>query len=113
MTLPNIVFEYHFHWFPLGICCYVPPDFTDFAADTWLKLILEKLGAKTVKVREDSNPVYAQVHIKNDEANGVFCLKLRDYVIQFANNILTEKKLIPEIESDDEEMIFGDEDFDM
>lgn len=98
----------------LCIVCYVPPT-EDFSAKEWLDLILQKLEVHKdlSKQRDDSNPVYAQIKLSNNEGKNLFCLKLRDYVIQHANKILVEKGLVPEIESDEEEMIFGDDDFDM
>jgi len=101
----------------LCICSYVPPsEVGQLKAKDWLEAILMKLEVhkKGLSVREDSGDNYAQIHIQNNGETGVFCLKLRDYVIQNANVILTEKGLIPEAEdSDEDEMIFGDDDFDM
>lgn len=97
----------------LSIVCYVP-ETEECDAQDWLKDVLEKLGAKGVSPREDSNGLYAQVCIQNNNDTGVFCIKLRDYVIQHANAFLRNKGLIPEVEDDSEdEMVFGDDDFEM
>ena len=63
-------------------------------------------------MREDSNDLYAQICIENDGDKGVFCLKMRDYVIQHANAYLREKGLVPDAADESEDdMVFGDDDF--
>merc|ERR1719215_2608844 len=84
------------------------------SAIDWLDAIKLNCGASSVESREDSNPMYAMIKIENDGEKGIFCLKMRDYVIQHANAFLRTKGLVPDIEDDDEdEMVFGDDDFEM
>jgi len=95
------------------ICAYVPKTEDEIDADEWLKAVLKKLEFPDYPIREDSNAVYAQVCLKNDESKGLFLMKLKDYIIQRSNEILTERQLIPEASDDEDEMVFGDDDFDM
>lgn len=88
-------------------------------AKTWLEAVLKsckEAGGGKVEMREDSNATYAQVQVNKDmKAEDPVCpLKFRDQVISYALNVLRSKGLFPEDnESDDDEMVFGDDDFDM
>lgn len=99
----------------LCIVSYVPKEEQKFLSATeWLDDIKSKCGASAIESREDSNPMYAMVKIENDGEKGIFCLKMRDYVIQHANAFLRSKGLVPDVDDDDEdEMVFGDDDFEM
>lgn len=101
----------------LCVVAYVPKDEqTSLSAKDWLFETMQMCGVpKDLNVpREDSNALYAQMKVTNNGDKGVFCLKLRDYVIQHANGILRTKGLIPEMDDDDEdEVVYGDDDFDM
>ncbi|CAD7927950.1 unnamed protein product [Amoebophrya sp. A25] len=97
----------------LCICCYVPEmEQSDCNAKDWLFAIVERLGAKSANLREDSSSFYAQICISNDGEKGIFAIKMRDYVIQHANAWLREKGLLPDVEDEsDDDMVFGDDDF--
>jgi len=101
----------------LCVCAYVPKALqTGINAKDWLSLTMTACGLpKELNVpREDSNALYAQMKIENNSDKNVFCLKLRDYVIQHANGELRKKGLIPDIQDDDDdEVVYGDDDFDM
>jgi hypothetical protein len=55
---------------------------------------------------------YLQGNSKDAE-NGVFALKLRDPMISNAYNYLRKRDLFPEDDDDEDEMVFGDDDFDL
>jgi len=97
----------------LCICAYVPEgEQGDCDAKDWLQSTVKLLGAGSQEVCEDSTSFYAQICIKNDGDKGIFAIKMRDYVIQHANAFLRTKGLIPDAEeSDEDEMVFGDDDF--
>jgi len=97
----------------LCIVAYVPEqEIKNINAKEWLEFVLKTCGAGSLAVREDSTDHYAMVCVQNDGEKGIFCLKMRDYVIQYANGFLKTKDLLPEVEdSDEEEMVFGDDDF--
>jgi len=101
----------------LCVCAYVPGDMQkDNSAKTWLHETMALCSLpKDVNVpRDDSNAMYAQMKIENNGDKGVFCLKLRDYVIQHANGYLRTKGLIPAVDDDDDdEIVYGDDDFDL
>lgn len=97
------------------ICTYVPPSFSDLDAKTWMTTLLKKLEVPSDN-KEDfkwhiDNPVYSAICIKNHEEKGVFCVKLKDYVIQRSNDILIEKGLIPPFDDESEDECYGDDDF--
>jgi len=97
----------------LCIVCYVPKEESkSLSAVDWLDTIKLNLGAKEVESHENSNSMYAMVKIENSSEKNIFCLKMRDYVIQHANAHLRSKQLVPDKDDDDEdEMVFGDDDF--
>merc|ERR1719335_1497105 len=49
--------------------------------------------------------------IKTDSDKNIFPLKIREPMILEANNFLRKKGLFPEDNGDDDEMVFGDDDF--
>jgi len=92
---------------------YVPPSKTeDNKAKAWLDEILALCECGKPPLREDSGDVMAMIAIKKDVEKGIFPLKIRDNVITHANNTLKKKGLFPDTnDDDDDEMVFGDEDF--
>lgn len=101
----------------LCVCAYVPgSEHNLLSAKDWLHSTMELCGLpKDLNTpREDSNALYAQMQIQNNSDKNVFCLKLRDYVIQHANGVLRTKGLIPDLDDDDDEdVVYGDDDFDL
>lgn len=82
-------------------------------AKEWLQGVLEsmEIASKGVSPDEKSNENYAFVKVVNDGEKEVFCLKVRDYVIQKSNEWLIKKELIPEIESESEEECYDFDDY--
>jgi len=73
----------------------------------WLEAVLKSQGGKIgVKGKDLSNGV-----VKADSNKGIFPLKIREPMILEANNFLRKKGLFPEDNSDDDEYVFGDDDF--
>lgn len=99
----------------LAVCCYVPPSFTNFSAQTWLEELLKKLDIPSDNTGDFkwhvANPVYSAILVNNNPDKNVFCVKIRDYVIQRSNDILIAKELIPPFDDDsDSDVIYGDDD---
>lgn len=99
----------------LAICCYVPPSFSTFSAQTWLEELLKKLEIPSDNSGDFkwhvSNPVYSAILVENNPDKNVFCVKIRDYVIQRSNDVLIARELIPPFDDDsDSDVIYGDDD---
>lgn len=97
----------------LSICAYVPTSKQGkHNAEDWLKEVISMLDIKNPDLREDSNKTYAQIQLDKDVEKGVFPLKIRDNVTGYGLQILKKKGLFPDKDDeDDDEMVFGDEDF--
>merc|ERR1712066_105629 len=68
------------------------------------------LGSQGGKVLSKGKDLSTSV-VKADGDKGVFPLKIREPMLLEANNFLRKKGLFPEDDSDDDEMVFGDDDF--
>jgi len=97
---------------------YVPKDKADqCSAVEWLKDIClnvaNKAVAETVQTFEGVDGKYwAGVCIKKDMEANVWPIKMRDPAISMAYNYLKARNLFPDADDDDDdEMVFGDEDF--
>jgi len=95
----------------LAIVAYVPEEKqSELVCEEWLKKVLSlyPAGSKVITAAAD----YCQGSIATDSDKGVFPLKIREGLILEANNFLRKKGLFPEDNSDDDdEMVFGDDDF--
>merc|ERR1712190_521775 len=93
----------------LAIVAYVPEEKqSELSCEEWLKTVLESQGGQVVSVAKD---ICQGTVLANGEKN-VFPLKIREPMILEANNFLRKKGLFPENDSDDDdEMVFGDDDF--
>jgi len=95
----------------LAIVAYVPDEKqSELVCEEWLKKVLSlyPAGSKVITAAAD----YCQGSIATDSDKGVFPLKIREGLILEANNFLRKKGLFPEDnDSDDDEMVFGDDDF--
>jgi len=93
----------------LAVAAYVPEDKQkDLSCEDWLKAVL---ALHSGKVESTSKSVCIGT-VKADGDKGVFPLKIREPMILEANNFLRKKGLFPEDNSDDDdEMVFGDDDF--
>jgi len=93
----------------LAIVAYVPEDkASDLSCVEWLEKVLSVYNGKVVS----SGSEYSTGTIATDSEKGIFPLKIREGLILEANNFLRKKGLFPEDEGDDDdEMVFGDDDF--
>jgi len=93
----------------LAICAYVPEDKQDqLVCEEWLNKLLGLWNGKMTKTGKGICLGY----IPTDSNKNVFPLKIREGLILEANNFLRAKKLFPEDDGDDDdEMVFGDDDF--
>jgi len=94
----------------LAIVAYAPErDGQDHVAfcEEWLKAVLANFGGEVLNVGAGM----CQGRVKADGNKNVFPLKIREPMILESNNFLRQKGLFPEDNSDDDEMVFGDDDF--
>jgi len=92
----------------LAVVAYVPEEKQkDLSCSEWIKAVL---GSQGGKVKSESKDVCAGFVTTNSD-KGIFPLKIREPMILEANNFLRKKGLFPEDDSDDDEMVFGDDDF--
>jgi len=93
----------------LAIVAYVPEDKQpELDCKEWIEKVLSLFGGKVVTDAKD----YCQGVIPTDSNNNIFPLKIREALILEANNFLRKKGLFPEDNGDDDdEMVFGDDDF--
>jgi len=92
----------------LAIVAYVPKEKQgELSCEEWLTSVLQNFGGKVSNVTKD----ICQGYVTADGNNNIFPLKIREPMILEANNFLRKKGLFPEDDSDDDEMVFGDDDF--
>merc|ERR1712151_758928 len=92
----------------LAVVAYVPEaKQSELSCEEWLKTVLNDFGGKIVSTGKEVSTGF----VKADGDKGVFPLKIREPMIIAANNFLRKKGLFPEDDSDDDEMVFGDDDF--
>jgi len=92
----------------LAICAYVPSDKTDAnQADVWLKHVIGIIGG--VFVKGDKGLAIGKV--LTDSNKGIFPLKLKEPGITEAITYLKKKGLFPDADDDDDDYVFGDDDF--
>merc|ERR1711865_1007089 len=92
----------------LAVVAYVPEDKQSvLSCEEWLKAVLANFGGTVSSSAKD----VCQGFVKADGNNNVFPLKIREPMILEANNFLRKMGLFPEDDSDDDEMVFGDDDF--
>merc|ERR1712217_380432 len=92
----------------LAVVAYVPQEKqSELSCEEWLKKVLESQGGQVV---ECSKSICQGTVLANGEKN-VFPLKIREPMILEANNFLRKKGLFPEDNDDDDDYVFGDDDF--
>jgi thermospermine synthase len=93
----------------LAVAAYVPDDkLGDLSCEEWLKQTLSIFQGEVVS----TTPGICTGVVKANSDKGIFPLKIREPMILEANNFLRKKGLFPEDNgSDDDEMVFGDDDF--
>lgn len=97
----------------LAIVAYVPEaKKEDLKSDEWLEKVLSLFQGVMGQTKTDSDGSISTGSIKTNSDKGVFPLKIREALILEANNFLRKKGLFPEDDGDDDdEMVFGDDDF--
>merc|ERR1712151_1037315 len=92
----------------LAVVAYVPTDKQkELSCEEWLKTVLDTQGGKVEKKGKDLCTGF----VKADSDKNVFPLKIREPMILEANNFLRKKGLFPEDNDDDDDYVFGDDDF--
>merc|ERR1712241_677132 len=92
----------------LAVVAYVPEEKqAELSCEDWLKAVLANFSGEVVSTAKD----LCTGRVKANADKGVFPLKIREPMILEANNFLRKKGLFPEDDSDDDEMVFGDDDF--
>merc|ERR1740116_370599 len=92
----------------LAVVAYVPEEKRSaLCCEEWLKAVLDSQKGEFMK----ASPDVCIGRVKTNADKGVFPLKIREPMILEANNFLRKKGLFPEDDSDDDEMVFGDDDF--
>ncbi|CAD7939729.1 unnamed protein product [Amoebophrya sp. A120] len=96
----------------LACVAYVPEKLQDkTTADVWMQAMLKEMGESSCYLKDRSTKTKAFALLKGDPDKGRFGIKLKDVAIEKANAYLRTNGLFPDDESDDEEMVFGDDDF--
>mmetsp|Transcript_65922 Transcript_65922/g.187258 ORF Transcript_65922/g.187258 Transcript_65922/m.187258 type:complete len:1125 (-) Transcript_65922:233-3607(-) len=92
----------------LAIAAYVPEAKQgELSCEEWLKAVLASQNGEVLSTGKD---VSSGV-VKADGDKGIFPLKIREPMILEANNFLRKKGLFPEDNDDDDDYVFGDDDF--
>lgn len=96
----------------IALVSYVPKKhLATIQADTWLKDILKGLGAGAPENFLSGNSTTAKALIENSSDKGLFALKLKDDAIGQSIAYLKKKGLFPDHDDDDDDYVFGDDDF--
>jgi len=92
----------------LAVVAYVPEAKKDeLSGKEWLEAVLNNFGGQVVS----SEGMISTGVVKTDADKGVFPLKIREPMILEANNFLRKRGLFPEDNDDDDDYVFGDDDF--
>jgi len=93
----------------LAIAAYVPEAKQgELNCKEWLEKVLSMFPGGKIEVEGKD---VCSGFIPTDGDNNIFPLKIRESLILEANNFLRKKGLFPEDNDDDDEMVFGDDDF--
>jgi len=94
----------------LAVVAHVPKSKHSMTkATVWLQYVLKMCKLEDGFVKEGSDDTYAYALIKPKA--GFFAIKLKDDTLTQAFGYLRLNKLFPEDDEDEDEMVFGDEDF--
>eukprot|EP00446_Apocalathium_sp_SHHI-4_P002934 CAMPEP_0177172908 /NCGR_PEP_ID=MMETSP0367-20130122/11382_1 /TAXON_ID=447022 ORGANISM="Scrippsiella hangoei-like, Strain SHHI-4" /NCGR_SAMPLE_ID=MMETSP0367 /ASSEMBLY_ACC=CAM_ASM_000362 /LENGTH=314 /DNA_ID=CAMNT_0018619203 /DNA_START=48 /DNA_END=992 /DNA_ORIENTATION=+ len=93
----------------LAIVAYVAEDKqAECSCQEWMEKVLSLFGGKLISSAKD----YSAGVILTDSNKNIFPLKIRESLILEANNFLRKRGLFPEDNGDDDDdMVFGDDDF--
>eukprot|EP00927_Polykrikos_kofoidii_P039183 TRINITY_DN3361_c0_g1_i1.p1 TRINITY_DN3361_c0_g1~~TRINITY_DN3361_c0_g1_i1.p1 ORF type:complete len:471 (+),score=121.65 TRINITY_DN3361_c0_g1_i1:114-1526(+) len=93
----------------LGIVAYVPKHLQGkIDASEWLQKVVALNGGEILQGATD---LRATGFVKLDADKGLYPLKMKEPSIQEAINYLKSKGLFPDADSDDDDFVFGDDDF--
>merc|ERR1712113_1035764 len=94
----------------LAMVAYVPEDKqAELNCEEWLQVVLSQWAGGKI---ESKSAGMCSGFIPADADKGVFPLKIREGLILEANNFLRKKGLFPEDNGDDDDdYVFGDDDF--
>jgi hypothetical protein len=98
----------------VAIMTYVPKAKQgECKANEWLQTVAKQIHADA-KIEERSTATNATIVIECSADKGLFAIKMKDAAIQGGINYLKERGLFPDKDDDEEdEMVFGDDDFPM
>jgi len=93
----------------LAVAAYVPKEKQgELECEEWLSAVLALFQGELIT----KDKTLSTGRVKADSDKNIFPLKIREPMILEANNFLRKKGLFPEDkDSDDDEMVFGDDDF--
>merc|ERR1712139_337347 len=93
----------------LAVAAYVPESKqSELSCEEWIEKVLSLFQGEAA----DKSASLCTGCIKTDSDKNIFPLKIREALILEANNFLRKKGLFPEDDGDDDdEMVFGDDDF--
>merc|ERR1739845_133815 len=92
----------------LAVVAYVPEDKqSQLDCKEWLEKVLSLFSGEV----KDGGAEISSGFVKTDSDKNIFPLKIREAMIVEANNFLRKKGLFPEDDDDEDEMVFGDDDF--
>merc|ERR1712129_619411 len=92
----------------LAVVAYVPEAKRgELSCAEWLEVVLNSQSGEI----KSKGPDVSYGVVKTNSNKNIFPLKIREPMILEANNFLRKKGLFPEDDSDDDEMVFGDDDF--
>jgi len=92
----------------LAVVAYVPAEKQkDLSCEEWLNKVLGSQGGKITSVAKD----VCTGTVQADGNKNIFPLKIREPMLLEANNFLRSKGLFPEDKDDDDDYVFGDDDF--
>jgi len=92
----------------LAIVLYVPEaKQSELSSEDWIKTVIGNFCGEVLSTAAD----VCTARVKADGDKGIFPLKIRDSIILQANDYLRKKGLFPDNDDDDDEMVFGDDDF--
>merc|ERR1711865_1292244 len=93
----------------LAVAAYVPTEKQgELECVEWITTVLALFKGEVVT----KDKTLCTGFVKADGNNNIFPLKIREPMILEANNFLRKRQLFPEDnDSDDDDMVFGDDDF--
>jgi len=93
----------------LAVAAYVPKEKQgELECDEWLAAVLALFKGEVII----KDKTLSTGRVKTDGNNNIFPLKIREPMLLEANNFLRKRGLFPEDkDSDDDDMVFGDDDF--